>query len=141
MYCIECGAEIPDKSKFCSNCGKLQNYSESSSKEKIIENDIMVGAIFSQKSILDYHFLRKTFGWYIAWVFIHLGLLLIYTDGIFKAKNMRSENFWPFIKYLSSYESSLEYYDITEFIVYTISSVIILLIFNMSRSYFKNRVK
>jgi len=26
MYCIECGAQIPDNSKFCSHCGHKQMF-------------------------------------------------------------------------------------------------------------------
>ncbi len=40
MYCIECGAQIPENSKFCSHCGKQQTTGESSVKEKIAEKII-----------------------------------------------------------------------------------------------------
>jgi acetyltransferase-like isoleucine patch superfamily enzyme len=34
MYCIECGVQIPDNSKFCSQCGKPQIEGEPSLKEQ-----------------------------------------------------------------------------------------------------------
>ena len=37
MYCIECGAQIPENSKFCSHCGQKQIEGEPSAKEKIAE--------------------------------------------------------------------------------------------------------
>lgn len=37
MYCIECGAQIPDNSKFCSHCGHKQTEGEPSLKEKLAE--------------------------------------------------------------------------------------------------------
>lgn len=40
MYCIECGAQIPDNSKFCSHCGHKQTEGEPSIKEKVAENII-----------------------------------------------------------------------------------------------------
>lgn len=33
MYCIECGAQIPDNSKFCPHCGHKQIEGETSLKE------------------------------------------------------------------------------------------------------------
>ena len=37
MYCINCGAQIPDNSKFCPHCGKKQIEGEPTLKEKIAE--------------------------------------------------------------------------------------------------------
>ena len=67
MYCIECGAQIPDNSKFCSHCGKPQDKVEPSVKEKvaekIIENEIVRQVVEEQKRSLDYQFLRKNIGY------------------------------------------------------------------------------
>ena len=86
MYCIECGAQIPDNSKFCSHCGKPQNEAEPSIKEKvaekIIENEIVRQVVEEHKRSLDYQFLKKAMGWYLAWVLLHLGFLLIGADSI-----------------------------------------------------------
>ena len=68
-------------------------------------------------------------GWYLAWVVIHLGILLIASDGIFDGGNMGSRNFWPVGKW-----ADLEDYDITEFLVYTIFPLAILFILSMVRS-------
>ncbi|MDR2084651.1 MAG: zinc-ribbon domain-containing protein [Bacteroidales bacterium] len=145
MYCIECGAQIPDNSKFCSHCGKRQDEGQSSSKEQlaehIIESEKTRQVIEEHRKSLDYHSLKKTMGWYIAWVLLHLGLLLISSRGIFKGNNMGANKFWPF----SSYDDvrlrhSYELYDITEFLVYTIFPLVILIIWSMVRSQSKNNV-
>ncbi len=136
MYCIECGAQIPDNSKFCSHCGKPQNETEPSTKEKvaekIIESEVVRQVVEEQKKSLDYQFLRKAMGWYLAWVVLHLGILLIASDGIFKGNNMGATNFWPFGSY---YYLEISEYDITEFLVYTIFPLAILIIWSMVRSH------
>lgn len=130
MYCIECGAQIPDNSKFCPHCGKKQIEGEPSSKEKlaevIIEKEIPRQVVEAQKASIDYQFLKKAMGWYLAWVLLHLGFLLIASDGIFDGGNMGSYYFWPTGK-----GADLEDYDITEFLVYTIFPLAILVIWSM----------
>lgn len=139
MYCIECGAQIPDNSKFCSHCGKPQNEAEPSIKEKvaekIIENEIVRQVVEEQKRSLDYEFLKKSMGWYLAWILVHLTFLLIFSDGIFSSNNSNEglDDFWPF-----NYKSRLRDYDITEFLVYTIFPLAILVIWSMVRSQNQN---
>lgn len=133
MYCIECGAQIPDNSKFCPHCGKKQIEGEPSLKEKIaeviIEKEITRQVVEAHKSSIDYQFLKKAMGWYLAWVLLHLGLLLIGSEGIFDGSNMGSDDFWPF-----NYKSRVREYDITEFLVYTIFPIVILFIISMVKS-------
>ena len=71
-------------------------------------------------------------GYYLTWVLFHLGLLLIGSEGIFKGSNMGSEKFWPFNS--GYYNKGLDKYDITEFLVYTIFPLAILVIWSMIRS-------
>ena len=73
-------------------------------------------------------------GWYFAWVLIHLGLLLIASDSIFN--NYTGANyFWPFGSgYFGAEFENPKYYDITEFLVYTIFPFAILIIWSMIRS-------
>lgn len=136
MYCIECGAQIPDNSKFCSHCGKPQNEAEPTVKEKvaekIIENEIVRQAVEHHKKSLDYQFLRKAMGWYLAWGVLHLGLLLIGSGGIFDSGNMGAKRFWPLGSYADFDE--IDYYDITEFLVYSIFPFAILIIWSMVRT-------
>ena len=136
MYCIECGAQIPKNSKFCSYCGKKQTEGEPSAKEqiaeKIIEKEIVRQVVKEHKRSLDYYFLRKVMGWYLAWVVLHLGILLIASDGIFDGSNMGSDMFWPFGG--SYFYDGIENYDITEFLVYTIFPLAILIIWSMIRT-------
>ena len=134
MYCIECGVQISDKSKFCSYCGKKQTETEPTLKQKIdeviIEKEITRQVIETHKSYIDYQFLKKTMGYYLAWVLVHLGLLLIGSRGMFDGDNMGASKFWPFGGY---YYLSVQQYDITEFLVYTIFPFAILVIWSMIR--------
>lgn|SRR5574344_444097 len=133
MYCIECGAQIPANSKFCSHCGKPQNEAEPSITEKvaekIIENEIVRQVVEEHKRSLDYQFLKKAMGWYLAWVVLHLGILLIFSDSILGTEYSRMDRFVPF-----SERSEIEYYDIREFLVYTIFPLAILVIWSMVRT-------
>lgn len=130
MYCIECGAQIPDNSKFCSHCGHKQNEGEPSLKEKIaeviIEKEITRQIVEAHKSTIDYQFLKKAMGWYLAWVVLHLGILLIFSDSILGTDGYGMDKFVPF-----SNRSEIEYYDIREFLVYTIFPLAILVIWSM----------
>ncbi len=132
MYCIECGAQIPENSKFCSHCGKQQIAGEPSVKEKIaekiIETEIVRQVVQEHKKSLDYQFLRKSMGYYLAWVLMHLTFLLIFSDGIFDSSNSDDglDDFWPFDK--------LHDYDMTEFLVYSIFPLVVLIIWSMIRS-------
>lgn len=136
MYCIECGAQIPDNSKFCSHCGKPQNEAEPSIKEKvaekIIENEIVRQVVEEHKRSLDYQFLKKGMGWYLAWVVLHLGILLIFSIGIF-TDGLATDDFWPFNH--DRYNNyGIGEYDIREFLVYTIFPLVIFVIWSMVRT-------
>mgnify|MGYP003457410405 CR=1 FL=1 len=128
MYCIECGAQIPDNSKFCSHCGHKQNEGETSLKEKIadviIEKEITRQIVEAHKSSIDYQFLKKAMGWYLAWVLLHLAFLLIGADSILS--DGYNDEFVPFSK-----NSDMDEYDIREFLVYTIFPFAILVIWSM----------
>ena len=140
MYCIECGAQIPENSKFCSHCGHAQANGQPSLTEKvaekIIENEIVRQVVEEQRKSLDYQFLRKSMGWYLAWVLLHLGFLLIGSDGMFNSDYMGSYRFWPFGGYYDFPDDFFyfDYYDITEFLVYTIFPLAILIIWSMVRT-------
>ena len=131
MFCIECGAQIPENSKFCPHCGKKQIEGEPSIKEqiaeKIIEKEIVKQVVEEHKRSLDYEFLRKAMGWYIAWVLLHLGLLLIFSYSIFGG-SWETDDFWPFG------DDRIRSYDITEFLIYTIFPFGILIVWSMVRS-------
>ena len=131
MYCIECGAQIPDNSKFCSHCGHKQTEGEPSLKEKlaevIIEKEITRQVVEAHKSSIDYQFLKKAMGWYLAWVLLHLALLLIFSKSIIGSSDEYGmDRFWPF-----SERSKIENYDFREFLVYTIFPLAILVIYSM----------
>jgi hypothetical protein len=136
MYCIECGAQIPDNSKFCPHCGKKQVEGEASLKEKIaeviIEKEITRQVIEAHKASIDYEFLKKSMGWYLAWVLLHLGLLLI-AARTFLPNGISNSDFYPF-----SDNSRANDYDIREFLVYTIFPLAILVIWSMVRTQEQN---
>lgn len=134
MYCIECGAQIPDNSKFCSHCGHKQTEAEPSLKEKIaeviIEKEITRQVVEAHKSSIDYQFLKKSMGWYLAWILLHIALLLIGSDEIF-SKGGHWNDFWPFT---NRDGNGVGDYDIREFLVYTIFPLAILVIWSMVRT-------
>ena len=133
MYCIECGVQILESSKFCSHCGHKQEIVEASIKENIadviIKKEITRQIVEADKSSIDYQFLRKSMGFYLAWALLHLGLLLIGSEGVFDGSNMGSDHFWPF-----NWKSRVSEYDITEFLVYTIFPIAILFVISMTQS-------
>lgn len=99
----------------------------------------------AHKSSIDYQFLKKAMGWYLAWILLHLSLLLIFSAGAFKSKNSDNgfKDFWPFSGLSSdmfvgldivSYNRFAHYYDITEFLVYTIFPLAILVIISLTRT-------
>lgn len=63
-------------------------------------------------------------GWYIAWVLLHLGLLLIFSYSIFGG-DYHTDDFWPFGS------EKIREYDFTEFLVYTIFPLGILIVWSM----------
>ena len=138
MYCIECGALIPDNSKFCPHCGKKQIEGEPSLKEKIaeviIEKEITRQVIEAHKSSIDKEFLKQAMGWYLAWVLLHLGFLLIGADSILS--DGYNDEFVPFSK-----NSDMDEYDIREFLVYNIFHLAIKIIWSMVRTQEKKKKK
>ncbi len=121
MYCIHCGNPIPENSKFCSQCGKEQIISKVETKTEVVTQEVTPNNTLSSfKNTIS----RTALIWYCIWVVLHLGLLLIGSDGIFDSSNMRGmDDFFPF-----NYKSDVEDYDITEFLVYTLFPLLIMFI-------------
>ena len=94
------------------------------STEVIIEKEITRQVVEAHKSSIDYQFLKKAMGWYLAWVLLHLGFLLIGADSILS--DGYNDEFVPFSK-----NSDMDEYDIREFLVYTIFPFAILVIWSM----------
>lgn len=97
MYCKYCGKQIQEDSVFCPHCGKRID-GEREFANKIHKNKLLCFLIS-------------------FWTFVNLFLL-------FRGTNKHSgDAFYPFTKITSSYNSygsyfNVEYYDITEFVVY-----------------------
>lgn len=130
MYCIECGTQIPDDSKFCQHCGKPQFQEgitvnsiiveESSSANNVTSKNEEQSKIFTQ--------LRRYLGWYLAWVLLHLAILLIFSSSIFDG----GSGFWPFSGLARcEYCKFAAYYDITEFLFYTIFPLGVLIVMSL----------
>lgn len=142
MYCIECGAQIPENSKFCPHCGKKQSAGEHSLKEKVAETIIVSEntkqIVEEKRSSIDYQYIKKSMGWYLAWVILHLGILLICSNAIFTDEK-KTDAFWPLTlgaasKYDSYGHHGIHEYDIREFLVYTIFPLAILVIYSMVKT-------
>ncbi|MDH3322197.1 MAG: zinc-ribbon domain-containing protein [Flavobacteriaceae bacterium] len=141
MYCTECGTQIRKNSKFCSHCGKQQVDEKSEIKEQVVEK-IMESKIISQlannqKMRLYPNLIRKITGWYLAWIVLHLGILLIFSKGIFTNK-FYTNDFWPF-SYGGRNEYGIGEYDIREFLFYTIFPLAIWLIYSLLRTPFGDK--
>jgi len=136
MYCIECGAKLPNDSKYCPQCGakKFGSAISTVNKEKEIEEVVGKSEIVKEIPSVDYEFLKKAMGWYLSWVLLHLGFLLIGADEIISS-HMRNDRFWPF-----SHFSTIENYDIREFLVYTIFPFALLIIWSMIQGSDENSV-
>lgn len=133
-YCFECGKQLPNNSKFCPFCGNKQNNGE---KDEI--NNELPKINTSNDVKLDSTILKKILSYYIVWVLIHLGLLLIGSSGIFDGNNMGVKRFWPFgssVKYFNDnyYDRELGRYDITEFLVYTLFPLAFFIIWRLLKN-------
>lgn len=141
MYCIECGAQIPDNSKFCQYCGKSQLRDkkpiEEKIKEAIVHREIPNEIIKPRDSSEGFVVVRKMIGWYLGWSTLHLGILLIFSDGIF-TRGSYTDAFWPFG---SSYNNDIGEYDIREFLVYTLLPLAILIILDFIKADEKQKAK
>ena len=127
MYCVSCGNLIQKESKFCSNCGAIQS-GEINMLKQFIRRLARKGKNDSEnssgrKSLFE-RLVIKASGWYLAWILLNLGLLLIVGDSVF-SEGKRSRYFWPFDEF-----SHLADYDIREFIVYTVFPVAIFYTWN-----------
>jgi hypothetical protein len=128
MFCIECGVQIPEHSKFCQHCGTKQSNTVPLTDEKIIEEVVIIEA---EQNLVETHdpnmyfqYIKQSLGWYLAWVVLHLGILLICSDAIF-TDGSKTDDFWPFVD--GKYEG-IDEYDIREFLVYTLFPLAILFI-------------
>jgi len=128
MYCVSCGEIIQAESKFCSNCG-AKNLREVNLLKLILNRLGLVGKREKPDNSLNSHglfdrILRKIGGWYLVWILIQLGLLLVKSNSVF-GEGKRSSYFWPVDRL-----SILSDYDIREFIVYTVFPIAIFYTWN-----------
>ena len=125
MYCIECGIQIPEHSKFCPHCGVKQNKietpdNEENKKESIVNNPALK-SIKPDKLGSPSPILKKTIALYLAWFILHLGILLVFSHGIF-TNGYETDDFWPLTT------KDISEYDIGEFLFYMLFPLAILFI-------------
>lgn len=118
MYCKNCGQSIAENSKFCTHCGTLQRLPEISTKNEISNPQ----TIQILKNIFGFNISKQNIGFYLVWVLLHIILLL--TN--WKSNDYSSEKIWPFSEY-----SELKHYDLTEFLLYTVVPLILIIIINL----------
>lgn len=119
MYCKNCGQQIADNSRFCSYCGTLQKLPQNSANPQQI---VSPQTIQKLEGVFGINISKQVVGYYLVWFLLHLILLLIN----WKASDYANEIFWPF-----SEGSELENYDFSEFLLYTLVPLIILVIVNL----------
>lgn len=119
MYCKDCGKPIADDSRFCSHCGALQKLPPTSANSQQIVSRLTVDNF---KGIFGINISKQVVGYYLVWFLLHLILLLIN----WRASSSSNGYFWPFSKH-----SDLDDYDFSEFILYTVVPLIILVIVNL----------
>jgi hypothetical protein len=119
MYCKDCGKPIADNSRFCSHCGALQKLPQTSANP---QQNASPQTVEKFQGIFGSNISKQVVGFYLIWFLLHLILLL--TN--WKASRSANDYFWPFSK-----RSDLEDYDFSEFILYTLVPLIILVIVNL----------
>lgn len=122
MYCKNCGKQISDDSKFCQYCGEKQNTNEKLIIEKKSENqprertkNVKNLSYTTNKLSNVTKYLLCGYG---LWFVMHLYFLFAGDKSYSSA-----EYFQPFSEKL---DSKMSYYDISEFIVYTIGAPLLL---------------
>lgn len=114
MKCNHCGAEVPDNSKFCNNCGKeIQKVVEKQEVEEVDTNIIKKDYLSLRTFVINHK--AWVYG-YVVWVVIHTLLWLFGSKGDYHVHNFipAKELFFPF-------SGEAENYDFTEFFVYVIA--------------------
>lgn len=118
MYCKHCGREIDDNSSFCKYCGRAQD-----------------NRVSTPNSFIDFVYKKPILSLYILWVIINTVCLCSgekcgeYYDVLYPKFDLGS-----YEEYLDYNFFSLDYYQITDFIVYTL---LIPLVIYLGYHYFK----
>lgn len=112
MECKKCKKQIENDSVFCSFCGTNSNDNGKNIK------------------LFGFNIPKLYLGIYLIWVLIHLILLLTHQEEI--TYDFEYESFWPF-----SEGTNLNFYDYSEFLLYTIAPIILYMIFNLLKNNLK----
>ena len=121
MYCKNCGEKIEDNSRFCAFCGTLQkipNTNPSLNTQQFVDYN----TINKIETLFGVKLSKKIVGIFLLWVLLQLILLLTNWNN----SSYASDKIWPFSNY-----SEMKHYDFTEFLLYTIVPILILIIINL----------
>lgn len=121
MYCKECGKEIAENSRFCCFCGTLQKMPPNNISNSQVVNPHKIQNI---QGFFGFQISKQIIGFYLLWFLIQLILLLVNWN----ASSSANKYFWFFSK-----GSDLNDYDLSEFILYTVVPLIVLIIINLFR--------
>jgi hypothetical protein len=126
MFCKQCGKEIDSDSKFCVHCGSAQitGLSVVGNEPTITRNEHVVNPLTVKKleSVFGIQLSKQVIGGYLVWFLIHLIILLTQWNAAYH----QNRYFWPY-----DTKSELEDYDFTEFLLYTLVPLVILVIINL----------
>lgn len=131
MYCKKCGKQIADDSVFCQFCGTAQDVNRKDTPtvetvETVTPPDEMKAENKSKFSISKMSEKQKVWlGIYIVWFFLNLSFVFIDRHDRTSSAN---HYFYPFSSYSSYDRFDLEYYDISEFVVYAIVLPLVILL-------------
>lgn len=130
MYCKKCGKQIADDSVFCQFCGSAQNIIANENSHSLDKQNL------SNRIRLT---IRRLNGKYKFWigvyfVWVSLNLFFVLFGNSFSEANMF---FFPFSRQSHSFSYfDLKYYDVSEFVVYTILfPLLVVIIYHLWNEY------
>ncbi len=116
MYCKNCGYQIDDNSKFCSNCGEnLSGVSSGKLPESSNWNELKI----KLSKLFGIKISNRLVGIFLIWFLVQVIIYLVNGDLKF------DKDFWPFS------DLSISCYDLSELFVFTIAPLILLIAFNL----------
>ena len=119
MFCKNCGQSIVDHSRFCCHCGTLQQMPITTVNPEHIVNP---RTIHKLERVFGINISKEIVGYYLVWFSLHLILLLVHWE----VNEYANARFWPF-----SEHARLEHYDLSEFLLYILIPLIILVVLNL----------
>lgn len=127
MYCKNCGQKILESSKYCGQCGEPQVHINTFRNNQKINSSQIIKTL---ERLFGIGITKQKIGYYLLWFLINLILLLLNWEPD------RTQKFYPFDNY-----SKIEDYDLTEFLIYSIVPLFVLVIINLFKDSKNNSYK